>query len=79
VGQDGNHIVLIWGSGKQKYFFKQGWTAKSPTSPADLPVGQNSSSQHERSEMRVPREENNPDVASLIRATLANHSVGYAC
>src|SRR6202023_2894579 len=34
-----NHIVLIWGSGKQKYFCPGGWTAKSPTIPVICPSG----------------------------------------
>jgi hypothetical protein len=34
-----NHIVLIWGSGKQKYFCQRGWTAKSPTSSVICPTG----------------------------------------
>src|ERR1700726_1707184 len=38
-GGTANHIVLIWGSGKQKYFCLGGWTAKSPTSPVICPSG----------------------------------------
>src|SRR6202165_1161018 len=38
-GGTANHIVLIWGSGKQKYFCQWGWTTKSPTIPVICPSG----------------------------------------
>jgi hypothetical protein len=39
VRRDANHIALIWGSEKQKYFCNQGWTESKSTGGLICPSG----------------------------------------
>jgi hypothetical protein len=39
AGRDGKSYNADFGSEKQKYFCKQGWTRQKPGGPGDLPVG----------------------------------------
>jgi len=74
-----NHIALIWGSEKQKYFCKWGWTGKSPSSLSDLPVGQITASPSlakAASVARMSKATSGADLSSIDPACRCAHA-GY--